>query len=254
MRRDRPTWPRPRATEDEVERILAATERGIAKLEADPAALTRAGGRRAGCAEANRARRRARPHGTAAVDEPTRRRSTASRSPASATRSAELAEQARAAEAAGIDCVWAVELFRSSITQAMWLAAADRDGRGRHRDRLGVHPQPDDHRALGARHRRGLGWALPARARGRGQAPERDLARSRVRPAGAAPARDGRGGAADHREGGQRRADPLRGRATTRSRSRAGCARIARSARRSRSTRPPSRRGWRGWPATSPTG
>jgi probable F420-dependent oxidoreductase len=35
----------------------------------------------------------------------------------------ELAEQARAAEAAGVDCVWAVELFRSSITQAMWLAA-----------------------------------------------------------------------------------------------------------------------------------
>jgi probable F420-dependent oxidoreductase len=36
---------------------------------------------------------------------------------------AELAEQAREAEAAGIDCVWSVELFRSSITQAMWLAA-----------------------------------------------------------------------------------------------------------------------------------
>ncbi len=35
----------------------------------------------------------------------------------------ELAEQARAAEAAGIDCVWAVELFRSSITQATWLAS-----------------------------------------------------------------------------------------------------------------------------------
>ena len=35
----------------------------------------------------------------------------------------DLAEQARAAEAAGIDCVWAVELFRSSLTQAMWLAA-----------------------------------------------------------------------------------------------------------------------------------
>lgn len=36
---------------------------------------------------------------------------------------AELAEQARDAEAAGVDCVWAVELFRSSLTQAMWLAA-----------------------------------------------------------------------------------------------------------------------------------
>ena len=33
----------------------------------------------------------------------------------------DLAQQARAAEAAGIDCVWAVELFRSSLTQAMWL-------------------------------------------------------------------------------------------------------------------------------------
>ena len=36
----------------------------------------------------------------------------------------ELAEQARAAEAAGIDGVWAIELFRSSLTQAMWLAAS----------------------------------------------------------------------------------------------------------------------------------
>ena len=36
----------------------------------------------------------------------------------------DLAQQARAAEAAGIDCVWAVELFRSSLTQAMWLAAS----------------------------------------------------------------------------------------------------------------------------------
>jgi probable F420-dependent oxidoreductase len=35
----------------------------------------------------------------------------------------DLAEQARAAEAAGVDCVWAPELFRSSVTQATWLAA-----------------------------------------------------------------------------------------------------------------------------------
>jgi probable F420-dependent oxidoreductase len=35
----------------------------------------------------------------------------------------DLVEQARAAEAAGIDCVWAPELFRSSITQATLLAA-----------------------------------------------------------------------------------------------------------------------------------
>ncbi len=35
----------------------------------------------------------------------------------------ELASQAREAEAAGIDCVWTPELFRSSVTQATWLAA-----------------------------------------------------------------------------------------------------------------------------------
>ncbi len=36
----------------------------------------------------------------------------------------DLATQARDAETAGIDCVWAPELFRSSVTQATWLAAA----------------------------------------------------------------------------------------------------------------------------------
>jgi probable F420-dependent oxidoreductase len=35
----------------------------------------------------------------------------------------ELAEQARAAEEAGVECVWAPELFRSSVTQAAFLAA-----------------------------------------------------------------------------------------------------------------------------------
>src|SRR5438093_8644463 len=35
----------------------------------------------------------------------------------------DLAGQVRAAEAAGIDCVWTPELFRSSVTQATWLAA-----------------------------------------------------------------------------------------------------------------------------------
>ena len=186
--------------------------------------------------------------------EPAAQPSTGSRSPGSATRSAELAEQARAAEAAGIDCVWAVELFRSSLTQAMWLAAITETRRGRHRDRLGVHPQPDDPRALGARHRRGLRRALPARPRRRGQAAERDLARGRVRPPGAAPARDRRGGAADHRERRRRRPDPLSRASTTTSTSRAGSARTPRSARRSRSTPRRSRRGWRGSPATSPTG
>ena len=35
----------------------------------------------------------------------------------------DLAEQASSAEAAGIDCIWTPELFRSSVTQATWLAA-----------------------------------------------------------------------------------------------------------------------------------
>src|SRR5918994_5118027 len=35
----------------------------------------------------------------------------------------ELAAQARNAEEAGIECVWAPELFSSSVTQATWLAA-----------------------------------------------------------------------------------------------------------------------------------
>ena len=34
-----------------------------------------------------------------------------------------LAEHASSAEAAGIDCIWTPELFRSSVTQATWLAA-----------------------------------------------------------------------------------------------------------------------------------
>ncbi len=42
----------------------------------------------------------------------------------------ELASQAREAEAAGLDCIWAPELFRSSVTQATWIAAAT--------DRIGV--------------------------------------------------------------------------------------------------------------------
>src|SRR4051794_18577929 len=37
---------------------------------------------------------------------------------------ADLADQARATEAAGIECVWTPELFRSSVTQATWIAAA----------------------------------------------------------------------------------------------------------------------------------
>src|SRR6266513_379771 len=36
---------------------------------------------------------------------------------------AELADEASTAEAAGVDCLWAPELFRSLVTQATWLAA-----------------------------------------------------------------------------------------------------------------------------------
>src|SRR3954454_12699591 len=35
----------------------------------------------------------------------------------------DIAEQASVAQAAGIDCVWTPELFRSSVTQGTWLAA-----------------------------------------------------------------------------------------------------------------------------------
>jgi probable F420-dependent oxidoreductase len=43
----------------------------------------------------------------------------------------DLTDEARAAEAAGIDCIWTPELFRSSVTQATWIAAAtDRVGVG----------------------------------------------------------------------------------------------------------------------------
>jgi len=37
---------------------------------------------------------------------------------------ADLTDESREAEAAGIDCIWAPELFRSSVTQATWIAAA----------------------------------------------------------------------------------------------------------------------------------
>lgn len=44
---------------------------------------------------------------------------------------AELAADARAAERAGVEGIWAVELYRSSLTQATWLAAkTDRIGIG----------------------------------------------------------------------------------------------------------------------------
>ena len=88
----------------------------------------------------------------------------------------------------------------------------DRADRGRHRDRLGLHPQPLHPRDQRPRHRRDVRRPLPARDGRRGQTAERDLAQRRLRPAGAAPARGDRGDAADHAPGERRRADPLRGR------------------------------------------
>ena len=86
-----------------------------------------------------------------------------------------------------------------------------REDRRRHRDRLGLHPQPLHPRHQRPRHRRDVGRALPPRPRLGRQAPQRDLAQRRVRQAGAAPARGDRGDAADHAAGRQGRADPLRG-------------------------------------------
>ena len=48
------------------------------------------------------------------------------------------------------------ELHRSATVTAAALAGGDEHRPGRHRDRAGVHPQPDDHRAGGARPRRAL--------------------------------------------------------------------------------------------------
>ena len=122
----------------------------------------------------------------------------------------DLAAQARQAEAAGIECVWTPELFRSSVTQATWIAAAT--------ERIGVAT--------------GIAWAftrspfilavtaldLDEMSRGRfrlglGAGVKRlnetwhgvDYGRP-----GASPPRDDRGRAADHAEGTHGRTDPLR--------------------------------------------
>jgi alkanesulfonate monooxygenase SsuD/methylene tetrahydromethanopterin reductase-like flavin-dependent oxidoreductase (luciferase family) len=77
---------------------------------------------------------------------------------------ADLAEQAATAEAAGIDCIWTPELFRSSVTQATWLAAkTEKIGVGTgiswafHAER--VHPGRDRSTSemSGGRFRLGLG-------------------------------------------------------------------------------------------------
>ena len=116
---------------------------------------------------------------------------------------ADLEAEAKRAEAAGVECVWAPELFRSSVTQAAYLAGQDREGRRRHRDRLGLHPQPLHRRDPRARHRRDVRRPLPPRPRLRRQTAQRNLAQRRVRQTGSAPARGDRGDAADHATGRQ---------------------------------------------------
>ena len=166
----------------------------------------------------------------------------------------ELAAQARAAEAAGIDCVWAAELFRSSITQAMWLAART--------ERIGVGTgiawaftrSPfilalsalDIDETSGGRFRLGLGAGVKRLNEtwhgvdyGR-PAPHLRETVEAVRLIIA--------------EAAQRRADPLRGQLPRHRHQGLGPPASAGAASRSRSTPPRSARGWRGWPATSPTG
>ena len=122
---------------------------------------------------------------------------------------ADLEAETLRAEAAGVECVWAPELFRSAATQAAYLAAKTTEDRRRHRDPLGLHPQPLHPRGDRARHRRDVRRALPARHGRRRQTPQRDLAQRRLRQTGAAPARGDRGDAADHAAG-ARNGEPIR--------------------------------------------
>ena len=55
---------------------------------------------------------------------------------------ADLEAEAQRAEAAGVECVWAPELFRSVGHPGRLPGREDRADRRRHRDRLGLHPQP----------------------------------------------------------------------------------------------------------------
>ena len=165
----------------------------------------------------------------------------------------DLAEQARAAEAAGIDCVWAVELFRSSLTQAMWLASSTETigvGTG---IAWGFTRSPmilalsalDIDEASGGRFRLGLGAGVKRlNETWHGVEYGRPAPHLRETVEAVRLIIESAGGASRSAT----RAP------TTTSTSRAGSARTPRSANRSRSTPPPCSRGWRGWPATSPTG
>ena len=179
--------------------------------------------------------------------------STGSRSPALGDSTDELAEQARAAEAAGIDCVWAIELFRSSLTQAMWLAASTESvgvGTGiawafTRSPMIIALSALDIDEVSGGRFRLGLGAGvkrLNETWHGVEYGRPAPHLRETVEAVRLIIEKAGSG-------------EPIRYQgAITRSTSRAGSARTRRRARRSRSTPPRSRRGWPGSPATSPTG
>ena len=165
----------------------------------------------------------------------------------------ELAEGAAAAEAAGVEGVWAIELYRSTFTQATWLAAKTESigiGTGitwaftRSPFLLAVSALDIDEMS-GGRFRLGLGAGVK-RLNERWHGAEYGRPAPHLRETVEATRlimESANAGAPIRYEG-----------STTTSTSRAGPGRIPPCATRFRSTSPRSARGWRGWPVTSPTG
>ena len=167
---------------------------------------------------------------------------------------AELGEQAREAEAAGIDCVWSVELFRSSITQAMWLAAGTESigvGTGiawafTRSPMIIALSALDLDEASDGRFRLGLGAGVKRlNETWHGAAYGRPAPHLRETVEAVRLIIEQAGGSEPIRYSGEYHQHGDQGLGAPASQGRA---------RRSRSTRPPCRRGWRGWRATSPTG
>lgn len=127
---------------------------------------------------------------------------------------ADLEAETKLAEAAGVECVWAPELFRSSFTQAAYLAART--------ERIGVAT--------------GIAWAFT---------------RSPFILAVSALDVDEMSGGRFRLGFGS---GVKRLNETWHNAEYGGCDRIRRRASRCRSTRPASRAACAGWPATSPTG
>ena len=164
----------------------------------------------------------------------------------------DLVTQAREAEQAGIECVWAPELFRSSVTQATWIAAATERidvGTGiawaftRSPFILAVTALDIDEMS-GGRFRLGLGAGVK-RLNETWHGVEYGRPAPHLRETVEAVRLIMQKAHAGSRSGSRA--------STTSSRSRAGCARIRRLANRCRSTPPRCGRGWRGWRATAPT-